>query len=139
MTRRIEKVLLAALLAAAPSADAAQPTEIASLAAAMPFPVRSANLHPGDEEGVQYHVPGLERPLFLVGDEPTSRRWLRRHRKKLHAMNALGLLIAVESRARFRQLQAIAPELHLVPVSADALAEQFFISSYPSLLTGTPR
>ncbi len=137
MSGKIQKILLAALLAAASAAEAAPPTDIESQAAALPFPVQSPNLRPGDEKGTQHYVPGLEQPLFLIGDEPASRRWLRRHREKLRTMNALGLIIEVKSRTRFLKLQAIAPELQLVPTSADAFAEQFFISSYPALLTGS--
>ena len=139
MSMHMRALFLAALLSTAAGASAAPPIDIESRAAALPFPVYTRSLRPGDEHGTLHHVPGLERPLFLVGDEPASRHWLRQQRDKLRTMNALGLVVEVKDRARFRSLQAIAPQLLLVPVGADAFAEQFPIFSYPALLTGAAR
>ncbi|EPM83708.1 DUF2859 domain-containing protein, partial [Pseudomonas syringae] len=43
--------------------------------AAQGLPVRTTRMTPGTVEGRIINAPGLQ-PLFLIGDDETSRRWL---------------------------------------------------------------
>ncbi len=100
------------------------------------LPVRSALLTPGTVERRVIQAPGLN-PLFLVGDDERSRTWLRRHAEKLRALNAIGLVVNVNSQAALEALRRLGPGLVLSPMAADDLARRLGIRHYPVLVTAT--
>src|SRR3546814_11519332 len=58
------------------------------------LPVRSATLTPGTVARRVIEAPGL-RPFVVVGDDETSRAWLRRPAAALRARGAVGLVVTV--------------------------------------------
>lgn len=100
------------------------------------FPVVSVRLHPSKVTPRPLSLPGMT-PLFLVGDEPQSLRWLSQRRAELKSLNATGLVVSVGTQARFEALQRQTPGLVLLPVSGDDLAARLQLDVYPVLITDT--
>ncbi|TKV13924.1 integrating conjugative element protein [Citrobacter sp. wls619] len=98
------------------------------------FPVVSHSLHPGTVTPRPLSLPGMT-PLFLIGDDPQSLRWLSQRRAELKSLNATGLVVSVGSQARFEALQQQAPGIILLPASGDDLAARLQLDTYPVLIT----
>lgn len=98
------------------------------------FPVVSTRLHPGEVTAQKRNLPGMT-PLFLLGDDPRSLRWLQANQQRLLSLHATGLVVSVASVARFQALQSQAGALTLLPVSGDDLAQRLHLTAYPVLLT----
>jgi len=98
------------------------------------LPVRSTLLTPGTVERRVIEAQGLN-PLFLVGDDEHSRAWLHRHAERLRRLNAVGLVVNVESQTALDALRRLGPGLILSPVVADDLARRLGIRHYPVLIT----
>jgi integrating conjugative element protein (TIGR03765 family) len=96
--------------------------------------VRSARLTPGLVEHRAINVPGLT-PLFLIGDDEQSRKWLRDHLPRLRSLSAIGFVVRVDSAQALRSLRELAPGLTLVPASGDDLADRLRLRHYPVLIT----
>lgn len=100
------------------------------------LPVRSLLLTPGTVTRRVIQAPGLS-PIFLIGDDARSRAWLHQRIDTLGRLNAIGLVVNVESSAALDGLRSLAPGLVLVPVSGDDLAQRLGLSHYPALITAT--
>lgn len=100
------------------------------------FPVVSARLHPGMVTARSLSLPGMT-PLFLIGDDTPSLRWLSQHHDVLKSLNATGLVVNVTSQTRFEVLQQQADGLILLPASGDDLAQRLQLDAYPVLITDT--
>lgn len=100
------------------------------------LPVRSVLLTPGEEPRRVIQAPGLPT-LFLVGDDPRSRAWLKARSSTLQELHAVGLVVNVESATALDALRRLAPTLTLVPVPGDDLAQRLGIRHYPVLVTAT--
>lgn len=98
------------------------------------LPVRSMLLSPGEVPYRTLDVPGLP-PLFLIGDDPRSITWLQQRYLTLRELNAMGLVVNIDSSAALNQLRQAAPGLTLSPVSADDLAQRLQLQHYPVLIT----
>ena len=105
------------------------------------YPVRSTRLRPGPVGRQSLAAlaavekrPGM-KPLFLVGDDPTSAAWLAGNARVLAEMGALGMVVSVETRDRFEALSAAAPGLPLIAASGDDVARELGITRYPVLIT----
>jgi integrating conjugative element protein (TIGR03765 family) len=97
------------------------------------LPIVSTRLHPGDVSSRAMSLPGFS-PLFLIGDDSRSRRWLQQHRQKLVSINATGLVVSVAGAEQLADLRQLAPDLTLLPVSGDDIAQRLHLSAYPVLL-----
>lgn len=100
------------------------------------LPVRSAQLTPGIVEPRSIEAQGL-RPIFLVGDDERSRSWLRERRETLLALDAVGLVVNVESSTALDELRRVARGLTLLPTSGDDIARRVGLAHYPVLITAT--
>lgn len=100
------------------------------------LPVRSTQLSPGDVPRRVIRAPGLT-PLFLVGDDERSRAWLQQRLTALRELQAVGLVVNVESMATLTALRRLAPGLTLSPASGDDLAQRLGLRNYPVLITST--
>lgn len=78
--------------------------------------------------------PGM-RPVFLIGDDPTSAAWLDGNAAYLKFLGAIGLVVNVENRARFETLARAAPNLALFAGGGDDIARELGLSHYPVLIT----
>ena len=100
------------------------------------LPVRSTLLSPGLVERRVLDVTGLPS-FFLIGEDARSRNWLRQRLPALMKMNAVGLVVNVESKAALDSLRQAAAGLTLTPVSADELAQRLNLRHYPVLITAS--
>ena len=97
------------------------------------LPVISTRLHPGYVASSPLSLPGF-LPLFLIGDDPLSSRWLQQHRQSLLAAHATGLVVSVKDAEQLEKLRQRAPGLALLPVSGDDIAQRLHLSAYPVLI-----
>lgn len=100
------------------------------------LPVVSEKLSPGSVTSRVLSAPGLQ-PLFLIGDDALSREWLKRRGNVLRELNAVGLVVSVESPLALQQLRELAENLQIAPSSGDQLAELLGLEHYPVLITAT--
>ena len=100
------------------------------------LPVRSTQLSPGEVQRRVIRAPGLTA-LFLIGDDERSRAWLRQRQAALRELQAVGLVVNVESMAALTALRRLAPGLILSPASGDDLAQRLGLRHYPVLITAT--
>jgi integrating conjugative element protein (TIGR03765 family) len=100
------------------------------------LPVRSLRLSPGPVAARAIQAAGLS-PVFLVGDDGLSRQWLVSRASALQQMNAVGLVVNVQSLSGLKALRALAPGLMLTPASGDDMGERLGLEHYPVLITAT--
>lgn len=100
------------------------------------FPVISSRLQPGVVTSRPLSLPGMT-PLFLIGDDPLSDRWLAQQLPVLKSLNASGLVVNVATAENLEKLREQADGLILLPVSGDDLAARLQLDAYPVLITDT--
>ncbi|MBS5848750.1 MAG: integrating conjugative element protein [Pseudomonas putida] len=100
------------------------------------LPVHSALLSPGAVPPRTLNLPGFT-PLFLVGQDPASLKWLAQHAQKLQDLGASGLAVEVTDAQALRRIQAAAAGLDIWPVSGDDIAERLELQHYPVLIMPT--
>ncbi len=100
------------------------------------LPVRSELLSPGEEPRRVIQAPGLT-PIFLIGDDDRSRAWLGERGEILRDLNAIGLVVNVETPEALADLRKRAGSLTLSPSSGDDLAGRLGLRHYPVLITAT--
>ncbi len=98
------------------------------------LPIRSPSLTPGPVEARQ-EPTRLMQPLFLVGADPESLRWLDANRERLKHLNAVGMLVQAENESELVAVMAAAQGLRLIPASGEAFAQPLGLTHYPVLIT----
>lgn len=81
-------------------------------------------------------MPGLPRPLFIIGNDKFSMQWFNANRAELERFQAAGIITKVDNEKEFRELQKAVSPLPLMPMSADALADELGVPGYPIMITG---
>ncbi len=101
-----------------------------------PYAVVSPSLTPGVQPRLATHNAArhLPRPIFLLGADRFSLRWLQQHHARLKALGAVGLVVAASGKAEFARLRQAANGLPLAAGSGEILAEQFGLKHYPVLI-----
>lgn len=102
------------------------------------LPIRTPALTPGPVAPRPLSLPNgatLPRPLFLIGADPQSRRWLEMHRERLAEIHAVGMLVNAESKADLEAIAAIARGLPILPASATDIAETLGLNRIPVLIS----
>lgn len=101
------------------------------------LPVRTPELTPGHFTPKTIAIPYLERPVFMVGADRLSLQWLEQHHKRLNALQAVGLVVNVETAQQLAQLkQSVAP-LELYALPGTSFAKQFTLTHYPALISAS--
>lgn len=100
------------------------------------LPIVSHKLTPGKVEPKAFDLAGIQ-PIFLVGVDNISKHWITDNYQKLMKLNATGLVVNVNNQQELVALRTLAPELRLLPVSGDDLADRIPLSHYPALITET--
>lgn len=95
---------------------------------------RSPGLSPGLPVELIINQVGIARPLFLIGPDAASLRWLTAQRTRLVAMAAAGLLVRMSSPAQLSAVRHAGRGLSISPGSGTALARQHGFRTYPVLL-----
>ncbi|EAB9446505.1 integrating conjugative element protein [Salmonella enterica subsp. diarizonae] len=98
------------------------------------LPVSTPEMTPGRVENRRSELTGMA-PVFLVGDDALSRRWLEQRRGDLQQLHATGLVVNVTDVTALRDLQTLSPGLTLLPASASDIARRLDLTHYPVLIT----
>ena len=100
------------------------------------LPIRSPGLTPGRVAARRHTVPFVQ-PVFLVGSDPASRQWLKRHRRHLKTIGAVGMLVEAGTVKDLEIIATLADGLPIVPASASDIAKALALSHYPVCVTAT--
>lgn len=104
------------------------------------WPVRTPELSPGatiepPSPAVAARLRLLPRPLFVLGADAASRDWLARRAPALRALDAVGLLVQVETPDELAAVRQLGAGLWIVPVPGSQLAVVWGLRHYPLVLT----
>lgn len=114
-----------------------QPIRSPKLGAAdiqMLLPIRTPRLSPGPVQSRVHNRP-FARPFFLIGSDPVSRQWLVKHRERLKAIGAVGMLVQAETWEDLQATANLSGGLPIMPTSAADIATALNISHYPVLVS----
>ncbi|WP_404360449.1 PFL_4695 family integrating conjugative element protein [Methylotuvimicrobium sp. KM1] len=100
-----------------------------------PLPVLSQALTPGPVQSRVIDRPGLDRPVFIVGYDELSLKWLRHNLEPLKRHRATGIVVNVENQDQLRQLRQAAEGLEVNPVPGDKIARKLELTHYPVLIS----
>lgn len=98
------------------------------------LPLRTPELTPGTVRRRSLEHAPL-RPLFVIGADPTSRRWLATYHDPLVHLGAVGLLVQAETPADVRAIARIGSGLTITPVAGGDLARTLGLRHYPALIS----
>jgi integrating conjugative element protein (TIGR03765 family) len=89
-------------------------------------------------QGVSVFKPQwLTSPVFVLGTDPVSQRWLSLNLRALLSMGAMGLVVQADSPEAFKNLQVLGDGLSLVPTRSPWLEKQLLTAQadvYPLLI-----
>ncbi|MBU9819882.1 integrating conjugative element protein [Rahnella sp. BCC 1045] len=117
-----------------PQGTAEQPQAPAQVSVASALPVRTPELSPGAVTPRKLTLPGMP-PVFIIGDDDLSRRWLAQRGAELSRLNATGFVVNVADQSRLKALQVLLPGSDMVPVSGSDLARRLQLTHYPLIIT----
>lgn len=112
------------------------PPPPASLSLSDMLPVSTPEMSPGAVAARPLNLPGMP-PVFVLGDDASSRQWLTQHATTLSRMQATGMVISVRDEQGLNALRQLAPGVAMVPVSGGDLARRLALTHYPALITAT--
>lgn len=98
------------------------------------LPIRSPGLTPGSMQSRAHNRP-FARPFFLIGSDQYSRQWLIKHRERLRAIGAVGILVQADTIDDLQAIARLASGLPITPASGADIAKALGISHYPVLVT----
>ena len=102
------------------------------------LPIRSPGLTPGLVTRRPLNPANngmLARPFFLIGADQRSRMWLAKHRDRLVALGAVGMLVQAESVGDLEAIARIADGLPILPASATDISRVLGIRHVPVLIS----
>jgi integrating conjugative element protein (TIGR03765 family) len=102
---------------------------------AIHYPVTTPSMQPGVVESRAMTISHFQTPLFILGSDDFSKKWLESRARELNALGAIGLLVEVKSQAEFSEIRGLAKGLRIVPVSGEAIAQQLDLTRYPVLIS----
>lgn len=126
---------------ALPRVEPTVPTPVAAVDVSAWLPVTTPELTPGPLEQpalsaeAQQAAPSMAVPLFVVGGDELSLRWLATMAPELKRLGAAGLAVEVRDRLAWERLHQAADGLDLVPVSGTSLAHELGLKHYPVLIS----
>ncbi|MEZ8633690.1 integrating conjugative element protein [Vibrio lentus] len=94
-------------------------------------PVSTPQLTPGKVER-RTLKQSVSTPLFIVGDDALSHRWLSAKRDYLASIGAQGLVVNVKTKAGWQRFKRY--DLTLYPVAGRDFAAAFGLRHYPVLI-----
>lgn len=93
-----------------------------------------SRLTPGKIKSHPIKTKELTRPLFVIGDDPTSIHWAKTNASELKRIGAIGIITNVTNQARTQQIEQ-ETGLTLLPVDLSGLSQYLQVSHYPFLWT----
>jgi len=101
------------------------------------LPIRTPEMTPGEVAPTMASLPYLSRPLFLIGSDDFSKRWLAQYRDRLRKPQAVGMLIQADSTTDLERIRTLAGDLPILPASGSELARHLDLFHYPVLISST--
>lgn len=97
------------------------------------FPVASTMLTAGRAQSkrIKNTIP---RAICVVGDDLRSKKWIKANAKTLQSINALCIVVNVESKHRFEAIKDLAPKVEFQALNGNILAKTYNVKHYPFLL-----
>lgn len=99
------------------------------------FPVITKSMSVGrvtDDEASEIKYQVATRPMFIIGYDPVSMKWLKDNRELLSEKGAIGLVVNVETNEQMEELQKLAGDkVMMQPTPGDNLAEHLKLKHYP--------
>ena len=99
------------------------------------YPVVTPELSPNTVTSRAIDYPQLEQPLFIVGYDSLSVRWLKTFYNTLLQHKAVGLVVNVANADQLAAIQAVVPGLQLYPGPGSQLAQAIGLKHYPALIS----
>ncbi len=115
-------------------ADAATANSLGAAEFRQLLPITSPQLTPGPVAAKKISRP-FTAPMFLIGSDPLSARWLIQHRARLVKLGAVGLIVEVPDEVALQKIIELATGLTLLPASGSDLAKSLSLAHYPVLIT----
>ena len=114
-------------------AERAAPGAAPAFRPAEPGPLRAGR-------AAAIRVRGLSRPVFAVGSDAASLKWLASNGARLRDAGARGFVVGAASAEALSRVRAVAARfgLRLDPVSGAALADAYGARSYPFVAEPSP-
>jgi len=103
--------------------------------AARRLPVRTPSMQLGKVERRPMKLLYLNQPIFIIGSDPTSIRWLKKTQNKLKQIGAMGLLVQAETIEDLESVYEASGGLHIIPLSGESLANTHNLKHYPVLIS----
>lgn len=99
------------------------------------FPVVSEMLSVGkieNDEAAQVKYQVAMRPIFIVGYDPVSIKWLEDNKDMLITKDAIGLVVNVGNQSEMNELhQVLEGKVLMQPIPGDNFAKELQIRHYP--------
>jgi len=111
------------------------PKKVKPITVFNPLPIESPGLLPGKVVKRKINQPYLSNPMFLIGNDEFSYRWLLKNKELLIRINAIGMLIKVKNKQELQRIAKAAKGLKIIPAPAIDLAKQLGIKHYPVLIS----
>ena len=104
------------------------------------YPIITKSLSPAKFESYKHKLAAnpqakVEKPICIIGNDEQSIQWLNSQKNNLIDLSAICLIVNVDSDDQVKQIQTIAPNLMMAPISADWLNKFYGVSHYPALIT----
>jgi integrating conjugative element protein (TIGR03765 family) len=77
----------------------------------------------------------LQTPIFIIGSDQTSQKWLNNKKPSLLAMEAKGILVESPSEHHYRQIVALAKPLTIEVMAIDDIAYELGLKHYPAIIS----
>ncbi len=100
-------------------------------------PVITTTMSPGKVSARIVKLPYLSPPLFIVGYDPLSVSWLKKHKKTLKDHGAMGIAINVQTEQQVIELQNAAGGIAIAPVPGTKIGRELSLEHYPALISRT--
>ena len=100
-----------------------------------PLPIVTPNLTPGLVTKRTINQPYLSNPMFIFGSDPFSLKWLQNNKPLLQRINAIGILVNVETEEQLKRIVIMGKGLKIIPAPAVDLAKQLKLTHYPVLIS----
>lgn len=89
-----------------------------------------------DQKPLPNNMEGkLQTPIFIIGSDTTSQKWLSNKKPSLLAMGAKGILIESPNENLYRQIVALAKPLKLEVMAIDDIAYEIGLEHYPAIIS----
>lgn len=122
-------------LASTDAATGQRQAQIPASVADAVLPIRTPEMSPGVVGKRAIDKPLLAQPLFLIGADELSRRWLLKHRSRLVQLNAVGMLVEAQTTQDLERVAAIADGLPIAPATGSDVARLLGLRHYPVLIS----